>query len=42
MLEVGERDVVIDFNHPLAGHTVVYEVEILDVVPADEADQGEG
>lgn len=42
VLEVGERDVVIDFNHPLAGHTVVYEVEILEVVPADEADQGEG
>ena len=41
VLEVGEQDVVVDFNHPLAGHSVIYDVEILDVVPADAADPGE-
>jgi FKBP-type peptidyl-prolyl cis-trans isomerase SlpA len=41
VLEVGEHDIEVDFNHPLAGHTVIYEVEILEVLPADETDQGE-
>lgn len=27
-------EVVIDFNHPLAGRVIYFEVEILDVVPA--------
>ena len=30
-----EDSVVIDFNHPLAGHTIVFDVEIIDVLPAD-------
>jgi FKBP-type peptidyl-prolyl cis-trans isomerase SlpA len=34
VLEVGEQTVTVDFNHPLAGRTIIYEVEILDVVPA--------
>lgn len=29
--------VTIDFNHPLAGRTLVFEVEIIDVVPAQAA-----
>lgn len=28
-----EREVVVDFSHPLAGHDVVFEVEILAVEP---------
>lgn len=35
VLEVGEQTVTVDFNHPLAGRTIIYEVEILDVVPAE-------
>lgn len=27
-------EVVVDFNHPLAGRVIYFEVEILDVVPA--------
>lgn len=38
VLEVGETGVTVDFNHPLAGHTLVFDVEILDVVPAPETD----
>jgi FKBP-type peptidyl-prolyl cis-trans isomerase SlpA len=34
ILSVGDDSVEVDFNHPLAGHTLVFEVEILDVVPA--------
>ena len=29
--EVGESQVTIDFNHPLAGHEIQFEVEILSV-----------
>ncbi len=35
VLEVDEQSVKVDFNHPLAGRTLIYEVEILDVVPAE-------
>jgi FKBP-type peptidyl-prolyl cis-trans isomerase SlpA len=42
VLEAGEHDVRIDFNHPLAGHSVIYDVEILEVVPADEQDEDAG
>ena len=28
-----EQSVQVDFNHPLAGRTLIYEVDILDVVP---------
>ncbi len=31
VIEVAERDVMIDFSHPLAGHDLVFDVEILDV-----------
>jgi FKBP-type peptidyl-prolyl cis-trans isomerase 2 len=30
--QVNENDVVLDANHPLAGQTLIFEVEILDVV----------
>ncbi|MGD8547445.1 MAG: FKBP-type peptidyl-prolyl cis-trans isomerase [Thiohalophilus sp.] len=31
--EVRDEEVVIDFNHPLAGRPVVFDVEILDIQP---------
>jgi FKBP-type peptidyl-prolyl cis-trans isomerase SlpA len=34
ILEVGENEVEVDFNHPLAGHEITFEVEILSVDPA--------
>lgn len=37
VLAVTKDAVEVDFNHPLAGHTIVFEVEILDVVPAEAA-----
>ena len=35
MNAMGEAAIQVDFNHPLAGHTNVFDVEVLDVVPAD-------
>lgn len=31
--EIKEDEVVVDFNHPLAGHDVIFEVEIVDIQP---------
>lgn len=31
---VGDQEVVVDFNHPLAGRTILFEVDILAVEPA--------
>lgn len=33
ILEVSEYEVTVDFTHPLAGRDLVWEVEILDVIP---------
>jgi FKBP-type peptidyl-prolyl cis-trans isomerase SlpA len=33
VLSVTESAVEVDFNHPLAGHAVTFEVEIIDVIP---------
>jgi len=33
-------DVLVDFNHPLAGRTLLFEVQIIDVAAADEAGEG--
>ncbi len=33
VLEIQEQEVIIDFNHPLAGNEVVFKVEILAVDP---------
>ena len=35
ILSLDEESVEVDFNHPLAGHTIIFDVEIIDVVPAD-------
>jgi FKBP-type peptidyl-prolyl cis-trans isomerase SlpA len=39
VLSITDADVVVDFNHPLAGHAITFDVEIIDVVPGvgDEA-----
>lgn len=34
--EVGEQEVMVDFNHPLAGHEILFEVEILEVSGGEE------
>ena len=39
ILSLDEESVEVDFNHPLAGHTIVFDVEIIDVVPADAGDE---
>ena len=31
--EVGDDDVKVDFNHPLAGHRVVFRAQVLEVEP---------
>lgn len=31
ILEVGDEQVTVDFNHPLASHEITFEVEILEV-----------
>ncbi len=31
VVEIGEKDVTVDFNHPLAGLELVFKVEILQV-----------
>lgn len=36
VIEVGDKQVTVDFNHPLAGHEITFEVEILDVKSGGE------
>jgi FKBP-type peptidyl-prolyl cis-trans isomerase SlpA len=33
--EINDETVVVDFNHPLAGRELIFEVEIINVVPSD-------
>ena len=35
ILAIDEDTVNVDFNHPMAGHTIIFDVEIIEVVPAD-------
>ena len=35
ILSADGTDIEVDFNHPMAGHVVIFEVEIIDVVLAD-------
>lgn len=34
IIEIKDDEVRVDFNHPLAGHEVVFSVEIVDIKPA--------
>jgi FKBP-type peptidyl-prolyl cis-trans isomerase SlpA len=34
VLSMTDTAVEVDFNHPLAGHVITFDVEIIDVVPA--------
>ena len=38
IVSVSDDSVEVDFNHPLAGHTITFDVEIIDVVPAEPED----
>lgn len=33
IMDVNERDVTVDFSHPLLGHDLIFEVEILKITP---------
>ena len=33
IVEVGEDEVTVDFNHPLAGHEIVFDAEIIAIQP---------
>jgi FKBP-type peptidyl-prolyl cis-trans isomerase SlpA len=34
VVEMDDEHVMVDFNHPLAGHQITFAVKILDVIPA--------
>jgi FKBP-type peptidyl-prolyl cis-trans isomerase 2 len=36
LTEQREEEVTVDFNHPLAGKNLTFEVEVISVVPQDE------
>jgi len=42
ILKVEEDMVSLDFNHPLAGKTLIFEVEVIEVKKKSEADVDEG
>jgi len=35
ILELNDETVKVDFNHPLAGHEIRFEAEILDIIPPE-------
>ena len=35
IVSADDANVEVDFNHPMAGHVVIFDVEIIDVVLAD-------
>ena len=40
VLALADDSVEVDFNHPLAGHVITFDVEILDVVPPAGGESG--
>jgi len=39
--EVKDDVVIVDFNHPLAGHDVIFEVEIVEIKPPVQQQRGD-
>lgn len=36
VMEIDDAGIKVDFNHPLAGHAIVFECEVLDVQPPEK------
>ena len=36
--EVGDKEITVDFNHALAGKSLTFNVEVIDVRPAEESE----
>lgn len=36
--EVTDEEVTLDFNHPLAGQDLTFEIDLVEVIPADEGE----
>ena len=42
VMEVDSENVVVDYNHPLAGHHLTYEITILNIVNSAKNANAEG
>ena len=42
VVEIGEEDVTIDFNHMLAGKTLTFEVEVIELREASQEEKEHG
>lgn len=40
--DISDDEVLIDFNHPLAGETLLFEIEVLDIRPATDEELAHG
>jgi len=41
IIEIGDEVVILDFNHPLAGHDLTFEIELVDMTETSDADAAE-
>ena len=41
IIEIGDEVVILDFNHPLAGHDLTFEIELVDMTEAEDAEMTE-
>jgi FKBP-type peptidyl-prolyl cis-trans isomerase SlyD len=42
IIEIGDDDVTVDANHPLAGETITFEIEVTDVRDATDEELTHG